>query len=114
MLHLDTESDLAELVGQQQAPALAELKEALAKRQAGIDPHQIPLSDKATALLIGVEVCTLQKGRYTGTMLGHPAPSFTRQGRRVRYMLGTVLDWLNTVTKTYTSTADAAVKEELS
>ena len=50
--------------------------------------------DKLAAPILGVATPTLRKSRCTGMLLGHPAPVFIKQGRRVRYREEVLLAWL--------------------
>ena len=51
--------------------------------------------DKLAAPILGVATPTLRKSRCTGMLLGHPAPVFIKQGRRVRYREDVLLAWLD-------------------
>lgn len=51
-------------------------------------------SDAKAAPMLGVAEPTLRKSRCTGVLLGHPAPVFIKQGRRVRYREEDLLAWL--------------------
>ena len=50
--------------------------------------------DTLAAPVLGVAAPTLRKSRCTGVLLGHPAPVFIKQGRRVRYREEVLLAWL--------------------
>lgn len=86
------------------------LANALARYRDGFDPRFIELPEQAVfPHLIPVAPTTGRKSRTTGTLLGKPAPRYTKRGRSVRYRLKDVLDWLADGDD-YASTADVVAK----
>lgn len=52
------------------------------------------LTTKEVALKLKINPMTVNRSRNTGTLLGHPAPSFINLGRSVRYKENVIDDWI--------------------
>ncbi len=87
-------------------PAVLEAIELL---EQGADPDQILLKEGDAFELLPCEQSTLRKARFTGVLLGHPAPPFVKLGKNVRYRLSDLLRWRdNAVKVVHANTAAAA------
>ncbi len=55
---------------------------------------------------------TLRKSRWTGKLLGCPAPVYIKVGRYVWYQRSDIIDWRQQYLRSYKSTAEYRLQEE--
>ena len=55
--------------------------------------NQDLLNSEQAAKFLGVKASTLKQSRYTGILLGEPAPPFIKMGRSTRYRLSALLEF---------------------
>lgn len=51
------------------------------------------LTSEQAAKFLGIQPTTLKQSRYTGILLGEPAPPFIKMGRSTRYKLSVLLEF---------------------
>lgn len=81
---------------------------ALEQYNNGADPSKLLLAERDAHELLPCKQATLRKARWSGSLLGQPAPDYVKLGRIVRYRLSDLLEWRDSVVQVHSHTASSA------